>query len=113
VSKIKDTFVKDHKWLTFAPKILTKQGASATQDKETWLCTFYQYFMMLNPKITDLNHILLNQELQVSKRDYLIKVDMTRNTLLTEPNVFSNKFKKLVQDVRYAHYEKELNDLKH
>ena len=27
VSKIKDTLVKDHKWMTFAPKILTKQGA--------------------------------------------------------------------------------------
>ena len=38
---------------------------------------------------------------------------MTRNTLLTEPSVFSNKFKKLVQDVRDAHYQKELNDLKH
>jgi hypothetical protein len=49
--------------MTFAPKILTKQGASATQDKEAWLGKFYEYFMMLNQKITDLHHILLNQEL--------------------------------------------------
>jgi hypothetical protein len=63
VSKIKDTLVKDHKWMTFSPKILTKQGASANHDKEAWMCKFYEYFMMLNQKISDLHHILLNQEL--------------------------------------------------
>lgn len=83
-----------------------------TKDKEAWLCKFYEYFMKLNPKTTDLNHILLNQELRVSKRDSLIKVDLTRNNQLTNPDVYSEKFKQLVQEVRDAHYQNELNDLK-
>ena len=115
VAKIKETFIRDTAWKIFALKILTKQGggASVTKDKEAWLCKFYEYFMQLNPKTTDLNHILLNQELMVSKRDSLIKVDLTRNTQLTDPDVYSEKFKKLVQEVRDAHYQKQINDLKH
>lgn len=82
------------------------------KEKEAWLCRFYEYFMKLNPKTTDLNHILLNQELIVSKRDSLIKVDLTRNTQLTDPDVYSEKFKQLVQEVRDAHFQSQLQDLK-
>jgi hypothetical protein len=112
VAKIKEAFVKDSLWKIFSLKILTKQGggASVAKDKEAWLCKFYEYFMKLNPRTTDLNHILLNQELMVSKRDCLIMVDLTRNNQLTDPDVFSEKFKQLVQEVRYAHYQNQLHD---
>ena len=112
VAKIKEAFVKDSLWKIFSLKILTKQGggASVAKDKEAWLCKFYEYFMKLNPRTTDLNHILLNQELMVSKRDCLIMVDLTRNNQLTDPDVFSEKFKQLVQEVRDAHYQNQLHD---
>ena len=78
IKKIKDQIISSSNWVTFQRKILTKQGDKT--EKENWLSQFYRYYLELRAQDQNsmpLAPVLLNQNLEFSKAERVLKLDNT------------------------------------